>query len=305
MVVRDTIYFILCLETAKKIMRNRANSQVPGSRSQDFLQQNTVFTTEDFARYLGGPDALSRARFRLRYFTREGRVKAVVRGVFATVPFHTTPRQHEPDPYLVAAAVRPDAVFCHHSALELHGQAHSLWHVVTVYTRRRRAPVPLGSSRIVFLVHPPVMRRGRRGELDIEEMLRRWTRPMTRAGHSLTVTGPERTLVEGFRSLRWVGGVDELVESATGFVTLNLNELSEILTLYDSPRLWAAVGWFLERNQGKLFLPDSFLEDLSRHRPKSPVYLEPGRVGAAYVRRWNLLVPRHLIGEKESGEPGP
>jgi hypothetical protein len=285
-------------------MRSRTEPQIAAFRSQEFLQRNSVFTTEDFARYLGGPSALSRARFRLKYFVREGRVKPVVRGVFATVPYQVTPEHHEPDPFLVAAAARPDAVFCHHSALELQGQAHSLWHVATVYTRRRRAPVPLGSNRVVFLVHPPAMKKGRRGGVETEELLRRWTRTVTRAGGSLTLTSPERTLVEGFRSLRWVGGVDELVESASGFATLNLHDLLEIMGLYNSPRLWAAIGWFLERNQSRLFLPDSFLEDLNRHRPKSPVYLEPGRVGAAYVPRWNLLVPRHLLREPGSGEYG-
>ena len=111
--------------------------------------QNSVFTAEEFAGHIGGPDAFSRARFRLKYFIRQGRVKTVVRGVFATVPFDTTATRFAPDPYVVAAAIRPDAVFCHHSALELHGQVHSVWHVVTVYTARRRAPVDIGTDRIV------------------------------------------------------------------------------------------------------------------------------------------------------------
>ncbi|MDZ4803397.1 MAG: hypothetical protein SGI90_00870 [Candidatus Eisenbacteria bacterium] len=275
------------------------------SRSLNFLEKNSVFSAHEFADYLSGTDALARARARLKYFVREGRVKSVARGVFATVPLGTAAKRYQPDPYLVAAAARSDAVFCHHSALELQGQAHSVWHVFTVYTDRRRTPVRLGSNRIVFLVHPPVMRKDRRAAFQTEDPLRRWTRTITRAGRSLTVTSPERTLVEGFRSLRWVGGVDELVESAMGFVTLNLNDLREILALYDSPRLWAALGWFLERNQSTLYLPDSILEEIARHRPKSPTYLEPGRVGGAYVSRWNLVVPRHLLGGMESGEPGP
>jgi predicted transcriptional regulator of viral defense system len=285
-------------------MPNHTESQTTTPRSQEFLHRNPVFTPEEFAHHLGGPNALARARFRLKYFAREGRVKPIIRGVFATVPFETTVKRHEPDPFLVAAAARPDAVFCHHSALELHGRAHSVWNVVTVYTRRRRSTVTLGSSRVAFLVHPPAMKKGRRGGVGMEELLRRWTRTVTRAGRSLTFTSPERTLVEGFRSLRWVGGVDELIESASGFATLNLHDLTDVLSLYDSPRLWAAVGWFLETNQSRLFLPDAFLEDLGRHRPKSPVYLEPGRVGATYVPRWNLLVPRHLLREPGSGAYG-
>jgi hypothetical protein len=34
---------------------------------------------------------------------------------------------NQPDPFLVAAAVRPDSVFSYHSALEFLGAAHSVW----------------------------------------------------------------------------------------------------------------------------------------------------------------------------------
>ena len=39
-------------------------------------------------------------------------------------------------------------------------------------------------------------------------------------GQTLRVTGRERTLVNGFRQPRFVGGLDDLVESVGGFGTL-------------------------------------------------------------------------------------
>ena len=65
-------------------------------------------------------------------------------------------------------------------------------------------------------------------------------------GKLLQTTGPERTLIEGFRRLTEVGGLQELVNSASGFAVLDLELLQEILLCYDIANLWAAVGWFLE-----------------------------------------------------------
>jgi hypothetical protein len=38
-------------------------------------------------------------------------------------------------------------------------------------------------------------------------------------------------------------------------------------------------------------VPDSFLAELERHRPKSPQYLLRGERGGRFERRWNLVLP--------------
>lgn len=285
-------------------MSNHAKSQTETMASREFLAGKGVFTVEEFARHIGGVRSLARARARLGYYVALGRVRLVAGGVYAADPGGGDALGYQPDPFVVAVVLRPDGVFCHHSSLELMGQAHSVWRFVTLYTTRRRSPLKLGRVRIVFLAHPPKMMNGPTAALGRDGLVRRWTRATTRGGRSITMTSPERLLVEGVRALRWVGGVDELFESAQGFASLNLGELWELLALYDSPRLWAALGWFLERNQATLYVPDNFLNDLERKRPKSPVYLEPGHRGGLFARRWNLMVPAHL-GRKERDEPGP
>lgn len=110
----------------------------------------------------------------------------------------------------------------------------------------------------------------------------------------MRVTTPERTLVDGFRELSLVGGLDELVESMDGFATLNPNTLKEILRAYGIRRLWAAVGWYLQRRHEDLFLDASVLGDFQKHRPRTRVYLVPGQRGGVLARDWNLVVPAHL-----------
>jgi len=88
-----------------------------------------------------------------------------------------------PDPFLVAAAARPDAVFSHRSALELLGAAHTVWTRTTLYTRRS---LPLTGATVRFLEDPAPLAVGNRRHLG--------TRRVERRGRLLEVTGPERLL---------------------------------------------------------------------------------------------------------------
>jgi hypothetical protein len=108
------------------------------------------------------------------------------------------------------------------------------------------------------------------------------------------VTTPERTLVDGFRDLSLVGGLDELVESMDGFATIESEALKGILRAYDNRRLWASVGWYLQRRLKSLFLDASILKDFQKHRPRTRVYIVPGQRGGGVVKDWNLVVPEHL-----------
>jgi predicted transcriptional regulator of viral defense system len=256
------------------------------------MELNRVFTVEEFARYLGGEKSL--AEYRVRYYLQQGRLKRLANGVYATVPVSAVPESYEPDAFLAAAAIRLDAVFAYHSALDLLGQGHSVWWTCTVCTGRRRSPVEIGRTTIKFLSHPQAARPRAKGRSSGEGAKIPWTTEVSRGGRTLRVTTPERTLVDGLRELSLVGGLDELVESMDGFATLSPDALKEILRAYDNRRLWAAVGWYLERRLEGLFLDASILGDFQKHRPRTRVYLAPGQRGGALAKDWNLVVPAHL-----------
>ena len=126
--------------------------------------------------------------------------------------------------FLVAAGIRPDAVVSRHSAFELLGAAHSVWNVVTVQTESRRNPLRLEVGRIDFLAHPAVLARSRKTELGV--------RPVDRAGQTLRVTGPERTLVDSFRNPAHSGGL----------AVLDLELLWRVLAAYGEKGVVLATG---------------------------------------------------------------
>ena len=197
----------------------------------------------------------------------------MARGVFAAVPYGFEAGTVQPDPVLVASTVCPSAIFSHHTALELLGAGHSVWQVCTLICDRPPGPVHLNPHVIRFLSHPTPLVRKQAQETGV--------RQVEREGKTVHCTGPERTLVDGFRQPRWVGGLSELVESASGFGVPDLDLLELVLLAYDQRTLWAAVGWFLERHQERFFVPDQYLAALEKWT--TPGALPGARSGEA---RW-------------------
>lgn len=254
--------------------------------THEFFARNPVFSLEQAARELAPPGGRAGAVERLKHHLATGRLRLLGRGLYAVVPPGTAPENLRPDPFLVLAAARPDAVFSHHAALELLGAAHSVWNECTAYTRRRRRPLQCGGTTLRFLEAPAAM-DDRSGKVL-------GARKVERRGKLLATTGPERTLVEGFRRPRLVGGLEEFVLSASGLATLSLDLLEEVLDRYDVANLWAATGWFLERMRATLHVPASVLERHAERVPASPQYLDRSRRGGVLHRRWNLIVPEEF-----------
>jgi len=261
-------------------------------KTAEFFATHPVFSLDEATTALAPKGGRLGTVERLKYHLRAGTLKLVTRGVYAVVPPGVPADRFQPDPVLVASAVRSDGVFSHHSALELLGAAHSVWHQCTLYVEQRRRPLRLDGTTIRFFEHPGPIRSAANEQLG--------TLRVERQGKLLRTTGPERTLVEGFRRPALAGGSEELVRSASGFSILDLDLLEKVLREYSIANLWAAVGWFLERFKRDFYVPDKMLERLAQHRPRSPHYLERGRRGGALASRWNLILPEALA---SLGEP--
>jgi predicted transcriptional regulator of viral defense system len=256
-----------------------------------FFASHPIFTVEEARKTLhpeGGRRATSSL---LQYYVRTRRLTSVTHGVYAVVPPGVSPDQLRVDPFLAAAALRPDGVFSYHSALELLGAAHSVWRRCTLFTSRRRSSLLLPGVEVVFAGFPAPFRN--------EQSQRLGTQRVERLGAMLVTTGPERTLVDGLRSPAAVGGLEELEQSASGFPALDMELLEKVLKRYDLATLWAAAGWFLERYHTTFHPPEKLLGRCERNRPASPHYLARRERGGTLAKRWNLYLPAAIT----EGEP--
>jgi predicted transcriptional regulator of viral defense system len=276
----------------KEVPANRTESK---TTTPTFFATHPVFSLGQATSALNPPGGRKAMVERLKHHLEKGRLMTVTRGIYAVVPAGASPAEFHPDPFLTAVAVRADAVFSHHSALELLGAAHSVWNQVTLYTEKRRRPIRLAGHAICFFENPRAMAMPPKEAFGI--------RKVERLGKVLSATSPERTLVEGFRRPALAGGLDELVHSAAGYPVLDLKLLEEVLRRYEIANLWAAVGWFLERFQETFYVPDDVLKRVEQRRPRSPQYLERNLRGGWLASRWNLILPNSLKTQGGVGEP--
>ena len=253
---------------------------------EEFLYRNPVFTLKAIQDHFGGLGEKA-AYSRLRRALEAGRVVKVFRGVFATVPPGIEAESFHPDPFLVLNALRPGAVFCGHSALDLHGVSNQVWNLVTAYSPRKAVTYK------EQLVTYKTLKRKKWVTDDSVSVV-------DRAGTFLRVTNPELTLIEGFRYPGRVGGIEELVKSASAFHTLDLNRIKKLLERFGMRKLYAAAGWFFTREQGYRQVTQDYLQNLRVHRPASPQYLEKQSVGGVLDSEWNLIIPRELAREETS-----
>ncbi len=252
----------------------------------DLTKLNAVFTLDDVVQAFDNQKTRREVVAYLKYHLKTGRLKHISREIYASVPAGIEPDHFIPDVFLVMHAIRPDSLIAHHGALELLGVAHSAWKDYSAWTQFRRNKLTIGNANIRYILDPhPAWSSNARliGTQKVE-----------RQGSLLCVTSPERTLVEGFRRPALVGGIEELVWSASGFAILDLQLLESILKIYDLSKLWAAVGWFLEAHQKAFFVPDNLLEQCSRHKPKSPLYLIRDQQRGRIFKRWNLIIPEAM-----------
>ena len=280
----DTCMFLDCMAVFRKV------------GPQGFFASHPVFTREQFGEFLGPRLTPAGLTARLSYYSRTGCIRSIARSVYAVVPYGRSPDSVKPDPFLVASALRPDAIFSHHSALELLGAAHSVWSMCTVFSAGTRLALDLNGSEIRTAPHP-------RALSDANELLL-GVHTMEWRGVMLRTTGPERTLVEGFRQPHLAGGTEELVVSASGFPTIDLPLLMRILDLYSIQRLHAAVGWFLETYASAFGVTEGHLAAIEHRRPHSPQYLVRTSRGGRLVPRWNLVLPPGVGKDgTDAGEP--
>jgi len=199
------------------------------------------------------------------------------------------------DPYLVASRLAPDAVLGYHTALELHGHGHSVFHRFQFLTRTA-ARAGTFRSTVYQPVRVPRALAGRGGD-------RIGVQAMDRMGLDLRVTTLERTCVDALDRPDLCGGWEEVFRSLESVPYLDLEALVAYALKLRSATVAAKVGWFLELNAKRLDVPERVLRRLRSHAPQSRQYLDRGaKRGHRLASGWNLMLPTELAERRWKGE---
>jgi predicted transcriptional regulator of viral defense system len=238
----------------------------------DYLATTQVFTTQQM---LDATGASPSARVALSRAVKSGKAHKVRSGLYISQAGKY--QETKADPYLIAQTMRPDSVFVYHSALELHGLAHTMFFTVQFMTEDNQ--VRFDYDGIQYHSYP--LRKTARSEL-----LR------AKAFGSASVTTREQTLVDCMAKIGAAGGLEEVLRSFAGLPYVDLDAVFDCLAAY-SPSVAARVGWYRETNQERWSVPDHMLDLIEAMIPTQASY----KLDTAYSHfveydsRWHVNLP--------------
>ncbi len=259
-------------------------------KAQQFVAARPVFRAEEFGEFLAERDSKNiRTRDSLlAHYVKTGRLVRVRRGLYASVPPGRTPETVQPDPFLLASRMTPDAVLAYHTALEFHGRAYSSFHEFTYLTRATSRPAEFRGNTFRGVAFPKALLEKNRENFEVETA--------DRSGLELRVTGLERTLVDVLDRPALGGGWEEVWRSLESVEYFDLEQVAEYALMLDNATTVAKVGFYLEQHAEQLMVEESALSSLRAHVPKQAHYLDRSAGGPSrLVEGWNLIVPEQIL----------
>ena len=263
---------------------------MPVVKHEAFFRRHPVFTGEDLAAHLASSGRVGRRTREalLAYYTKTGRIVRVRGGLYAVIPTGTSPESYPVDPFLITSRLTKDAVLSHHTALEFHGRAYSVWQHF-VYSSSR----PLTQLRFRSNLF--------RGTKFAEALIRSGTERFgvltrERAGLTLSVTSLERTLVDVLDRPDLSGGWEEIWRSLESVEFFNMDKVVEYALLLGNATTAAKTGFFFDQYRETLAVEEYHLKTLRARKPSQPHYLDRrNRRNGCLVADWNLVIPRNML----------
>lgn len=249
-----------------------------------YLESHEVFTLEEFMAGVD-PTVSERTRYtNLQNAVARDQAYRIRRGLYASnIGIY---RDRVPNVFLVGAKAAEDAVLTHHTALEVHGVAHSPSRTVYFTSARKIDRFVVRGYRFHRLAPPRMSEPG----ATLDPFMTR-----SRAGEAIVpVSTKERTLVDCLRDLPLAGGMEELLRSLGGFTSMSPGEVARYAWSLGSPTLVARAGWALELFADRWHVDASTLDKMGASLGRGTYRLSPGEARQRFVPQWRLYVPSDL-----------
>jgi predicted transcriptional regulator of viral defense system len=244
---------------------------------RDFYSQG-LFTFEELAERYAKENTKKTLRNLVYQGLKKSELGIVKRGLYFLIPPGQEPAAYRPDPFLIASKLGSNPVLAYHSALALHGAAHS------------------ESNRIYFFT-PTITRKFEFGGVEYVPVQRKalWgTETVQRDGGSVKVTDRERTVLDCVDRPDYAGGLEELLKSLELFPSLDLERLEHNLWKINKRILFSKMGFLLERMKDQWKVSEGLFAKIEKKCGKGTTYFETKKGQGVFVSRWRLIVPKNL-----------
>ncbi|HEX4268030.1 MAG TPA: hypothetical protein VHY36_09100 [Steroidobacteraceae bacterium] len=260
----------------------------PPPSSPTFFSATPVFGRVEFAKAFGRRPGDRAVTDLLKYHLRVGNIRRIERGVFASVSKDARPGAGSVDRFLAASRMRTGAVIAYRSALELHGCAVAPSNEVQLIASGEPGLIETADFACRFICRP----RHHSSRADVTTV--------DRQSLPVSVTTFERTLMDLFDRYDLVGGAEDLFRCLDVVVEREVS--FEIEAVVDFARRLGnataagALGYWLDREQHRLGVTETALEDLRSLAPRHARYAlgaTPGQGRAA--TGWNVILPTEIV----------
>ena len=186
-----------------------------------------------------------------------------------------------PNQYMIASKIKDDAYISYHSALECYGVKNKAFYEVYVSTNKRFTSFEFEGISYKYI--------NSKYDFGIVQ------------DGIVRLTDKERTLIDCIDKTELVGGNEELIMCLELFGKLNGDKVLEYLKYYNSSKIYAKVGFFLEQYKEHYGIEENAIEKLREKCENGKLYFneETKRMKSKYVKEWNLIVPKIFINKEE------
>ncbi len=265
---------------------------MPTVRHDAFFRRHPVFTGEELADHLSSRGQVGERTQEslVAYHIRTGRLVRVRRGLFAVIPPGDDSVTYPIDPYLIVSRLTPDSILSHHTALEFHGRAYSVWQQFTYLASRPPKTFTFREQVYRGTKFPEALVRSDKTDFNVLSA--------ERSGMSLRVTGLERTLVDVLDRPFLSGGWEEVWRSLEAVEFFDIDKVVEYALLLENSTTASKVGFYLAQHREELMVEESHLARLRDQRPQQPHYIDRRSDGrGTLMSEWNLIVPAEVVAQ--------
>ena len=263
--------------------------------SAPFFSAHPVFSRAEYAAAVGRRPQDRVVTAMLAQHLKSGNIRRVARGVFASVPKHADAGKWSVDRFLAASRLRRGGVIAYHSALELHGYAYTEGHDVQVIAQGQPGVFEAAGFTCRFVKLP-------RGFAQQNSTLADGVTSVDRLGLNVSVTAIERTIVDVFDRYDLAGGAEEIFNSLDLVVRVDSAALFRYACALRNATAAGATGFWLEREQERLGVPDNVLEEFRMLMPSQARYALGATSGEGRMAKgWNVILPIHIVERRFEG----
>jgi predicted transcriptional regulator of viral defense system len=259
----------------------------------DFFSLHKAFTFKELELNLSSnkdfPTLSSTLYNLITYHQNQGHILRIRRGLYYSIPKGTDPSHCPLDQFLVASKMAEDSVIAYGSALDLHGKLHSMQSRVIYLTKKRvMASFDFRDIKYQAVAIPSALKAASQETFGVQSI--------DRLGQQVFVTSLERTLVDVLDRPYLCGSWEEIWLSLESIEYLDMDQVLKYALLLANSTTIAKLGFFLETHREEFMVPEHYLEELHKHCPAKPHYMDRTQnQPKKMIAKWNLVVPLSLI----------